>query len=125
MPYVTKLNVKRYSCVTEGITTDEVIITDERIAHIEEHHPGDYERIRPFLSEAIGDPDFILGEKSPNTGLVLKYIETEDIRLQVILRLHIATDDPDYKNSIISAWIIGKSRWQQYLDNKIILYKKA
>lgn len=122
--FVTKLDIEKYSCVTEGITTDEVIITDERIAHIEDHHPGDYEKIKAFLPAVIEDPDFILAEGSQSTGLLLKYIETEGKRLQVVLRLHTQVDNPKYKNSVLSAWIIGKKRWAQYLNNEKVLYSK-
>lgn len=37
------IDAEIYSCITERITTSEVIITRERIAHIAERHPGDYE----------------------------------------------------------------------------------
>lgn len=124
MHFVTRLDIEKYSCVTDGITTDEVIITDERTAHIEEHHPGDWEKIKPFLSVAIDDPDFILDEGSPNTGLLLKYIEAKGKRLYAVLRLHTQTDNPEYKNSVLSAWIIGRRRWEQYLNNEKVLYSK-
>ena len=39
MQAVGHINIKLYRCITEDITTDEVIITEERIQHIEEHHP--------------------------------------------------------------------------------------
>ena len=51
--YVGKLDKNIYKCVTDDITTDEVIITDERISHIKDHHPGHFEIIEPFLQTAI------------------------------------------------------------------------
>lgn len=125
MHFVAKLDIEKYSCVAEGITTDEGIITDERIARIEAHHPGDYEKIKPFLPVAIADPDFILEEgEHTATGLVLKQIEVDSLRFQVVIRLHTGQDDPQYKNSIISAWTVSESRWDNYIRNKNILYKK-
>ena len=38
--FVCKLNKELYKVVTEDIRTDEVIITDERIQHIQERHPS-------------------------------------------------------------------------------------
>lgn len=43
MRYVGKIDKEKYRCITEDIVTDEVIITDERIGHIKERHPNDYE----------------------------------------------------------------------------------
>ena len=38
--YVGKIDREVYSCVAGDIVTDEVIITDERVQHIKERHPG-------------------------------------------------------------------------------------
>lgn len=40
---VGKIDKNIYKCITTDIVTDEVIITDERIQHIKERHPNDYE----------------------------------------------------------------------------------
>ncbi|WP_033169782.1 PBECR2 nuclease fold domain-containing protein [Selenomonas sp. ND2010] len=123
MHFIGKIDKNIYACVTEDITTDEVIITDERIGHIEDHHPGEYENIAPFLGEAVRSPDYILRDKA-NTGLILKMVEENGKRIQLVLRLHTSGDKPGYKNSIISAWRISKTRWESYVRNKHILYKR-
>ena len=46
---IGKIDVELYKCISSDITTDEVIITQERIDHIDNHHPGDYQEIKPFL----------------------------------------------------------------------------
>lgn len=121
---VGRINVEIYKCVTDDITTDEVIITDERIRHITEHHPEDYEFIKPFFQEILAAPDYILEDSGrAHTGLVLKELVTEKSRVQVVLRLHTSLDDPSFKNSIISAWRISESRWNNYINNKKTLYK--
>lgn len=119
---VCDLNIKRYQCITPDITTSEVIITDERIRHIKDHHPGHFETIKPFLKSVIDAPNYILAD-APNTGLLLKLIEEDGLRIQMVLRLHTSTDSPEFKNSIISAWKISEIRWKNYLRNKKILYK--
>ena len=121
--YIGKIDRDIYKCVTKDITTDEVIITEERIEHIREHHPGHYEKISPHLKAAVETPDFILKD-AKNTGLILKRIEIDNISIQIILRLHTTSDRTGYKNSIISAWEISKSRWENYINNKVILYKR-
>lgn len=122
--YVGKIDKKIYSCVTEDIVTDEVIITDERIQHIKDRHPGDYQDIAPFLEEALKCPDYILEEtEHKNTGLILKQVEKNRLRFQMVLKIHTSVANPEFKNSILSAWRIGKKRWESYINNKKILYK--
>jgi len=121
--FIGKIDKRIYECVTKDMTTDEVIITDERIGHIDDHHPGEYENIAPFLKAAVTAPDYILQDK-PHTALVLKIVEENGKRIQLVLRIHTSSDKAGYKNSVISAWRISKSRWESYLRNKHILYKR-
>jgi hypothetical protein len=72
--YIGKLNKELYQVVTADIDSDEVIITDERIEHIALHHPGDYERYKQYMLEAIQCPDYIVEANRPNTALILKEI---------------------------------------------------
>ena len=122
--YICKLNREIYSCVTDDIITDDVVITAERIGHIEEGHPNDFERFSKYLVAAIEDPDYILEGNLPNTAFVLKSITTEDKKVQLILRLITSNDNPEYKNSVITFLAIKEKKWNKYLRNKKILYKK-
>ncbi len=124
MKTVGRIDIEKYRCITENITTDEVVITDERIQHIRERHPGDYEKIERFLKNALEVPDYILEDKNPDSGLILKLVEENGMRFQVVLRIHTSADNPEFKNSIISAWEISDSRWRNYRNNKKILYKR-
>lgn len=121
---VGRIDIEKYRCITDDITTDEVIITSERIQHIQERHPGAYEKIKDFLQAALDDPDYILEDKNPNTGLILKAIKENGLRFQMVLRVHTSVDNPGFKNSIISGWDISESRWENYVNNKKILYKR-
>lgn len=122
MEKICDLDIEKYRCVSPDIRTSEVIITEERVRHIQIHHPGHFEEIGPFLEAAILSPNYIL-EDAPNTGLVLKWVEENGVRLQLVLRLHTSSDPNGLKNSIISAWKISESRWNNYVRNKKILYK--
>lgn len=124
MLYIGKLNRKLYSCISDAIASDDVIITEERIQHIEDHHPGHFESIEPYLQLAITEPDYIL-KNMPNTGLILKEIIEEDLRLQIVLRLHTVTDPDGFKNSVISAWRIREKEYNRLLRSKVILYKRV
>ena len=124
MPSFFQLDLNTFRCVSNDISTDEVILTEERIKHIHERHPDHYLLIQQHLEEALKKPDYIFKDKKPDTGLVLKYIEVDDLRFQMVVRIHTPADDPTFKNSILSAWIISKKRWDSYVRNKKILYQK-
>lgn len=123
MRTVGYIDMEKYRCITEDITSNEVIITPERIQHIKDHHPGHFELVEPFLKDALEAPQYIL-EDAPNTGLILKTIETDNLNLQVVLRIHTSTDPDGFKNSIISAWHIRDKEYRRLIRNKKILYKQ-
>ena len=121
---VGKINRDIYKCITEDIVTDEVIITDERILHIKERHPNDYERFYSYIPEIINDPDFIIEANKPNTAVVLKEIEERGEKFKLVLRIKVQGDPEEYKNSIMTFWRIGETTWKKTLKNKTVLYKK-
>ena len=123
MNYVGKIDREIYKCVTNDIVTDEVIITDERIAHIKEHHPGDYEAYFKYADEILKHPDYILEANKPNTAFILKRIIENGQECQMILRLKTSNEPVDYKNSILTFLKIDEKRFHRYLRTKKILYK--
>ena len=120
---VGHIDIEKYRCITDDIITDEVIITPERIQHIQERHPGDYERYIGYIAEILENPDYILEANKPNTGVILKEIEEQCEKFKVILRVKVESDPADYKNSILSFWRIGDTTWNKNVKNKKILYK--
>lgn len=121
---VGKINRDIYKCVTEDIITNEVIVTDERIQHIKERHPNDYERFYSYLPEIIANPDYIIKANKPDTATVLKEIIDNGEKFQLVLRLVTSKDKPEFKNSIITFLKINERTWNKYLRNKEILYKR-
>lgn len=84
---VGKIDQEIYQCITNDIVTDEVIITDERIEHIKERHPNDYERFCSYIPEMISNPDYIIEANKPNTGVILKEIEEHGEKFKLVLVL--------------------------------------
>lgn len=122
--FVCRLDKELYRVVTEDIRTDEVIITGERIQHIRQRHPNDFERYARYLAEIVTAPDYILEANKPNTAFLLKEFTEEGKRFELILRLAV-TDDPEgYKNSIITFLQVQEKRYQRYLRTKKILYSR-
>lgn len=124
MQTVGYIDIKKYRCIAENITTNEVILTQERIQHIKERHPGHFERIEPYLREALKEPDYILKDERVNTGLILKWIEQENLRFQVVLKIHTSTDDSQFKHSILSGWVIREKEYRRLIRKKETLYKR-
>lgn len=123
--FVCKLNKELYKVVTEDIRTDEVIITDERIQHIQERHPDDYERFSTYLAEIVQSPDYIIRDPRPQTGMLLKEITVGETgeHFRIALRLAASQDPAHYKNSIITFLKIRQKEWERLIHNKEILYK--
>ena len=124
MHIICKIDRSIYSVVTPQILTDEVVLTDEQLAHIKERHPQDYERYAPYLPELLMRPDFILEANRPHTALVLKEFHVDGVRFQLILRLVTVNDPKGYFNSIITFLKISEKKWNKYLRNKKILYSR-
>ena len=121
---IGKIDRQIYKVISNNITTDEVIITKERINHIKERHPNDYERFYSYLSEIILNPDYIIAGNKPNTALILKTIEINGEIFKTILRLKTSQDDNNFKNSIITFMKIDYKEWSRLIRNKEILYKR-
>jgi len=120
---VGRIDIEKYRVVTDQIRTDEVIITDERIQHIKDRHPNDYERFCAYIPEIINNPDYIVEANKVNTAVLLKEFTENDEHFKLVLRLKVESDPEEYKNSILSFWRIGETTWKKTLKNKRILYK--
>ena len=121
--FIGKIDVEKYKCVTSDIITDEVVITNKQIEHIKERHPNDYERFGSYFKEIVANPDYIIEANKPNSALILKEIQEGREKFKTILRVITSTDNPDFKNSIITFMKIDDREWNRIIKNKKILYK--
>ena len=124
MLHIGKIDKEKYKNITEGIISTEVVLTDRQIEHIKIRHPNDYELYFEFIKEVVENPDYIIEDSKPNTAFVLKEFIQKDKRFVLILRLHTSMDNIEYKNSIITFLKIGKKKFNQYLRNKKIMWKR-
>ena len=108
----------------DEFVTDQVIITDERIQHIKDRHPNDYERFCLYIPEIIADPDYIIEANKPNTAILMKEIVENNEKFKLVLRIKVKNDPAEYKNSIMTFWHIGDKTWCKSLKNKNILYRR-
>lgn len=123
MLFIGRIDVKKFKAVSDDIITDEVIITDERVQHIKERHPNDFERYCRYMKEIIEDPDYIIEANKPNSALLLKSFYADGKYFKTVLRLVTSADDPNFMNSIITFMKINEPEWNRMIKNKKILYK--
>ncbi|MCM1126858.1 MAG: PBECR2 nuclease fold domain-containing protein [Lachnospiraceae bacterium] len=122
---VGRINREIYKCITDDILTDEVIITDERIRHIKERRGKEFYNIyADKFIEILQSPDYIFSDKS-NTALACKEFVEDGKFVNVVLRIAVSSDNPEYKNSIITAIGENRKRFQQRMRNNNPLYKKG
>ena len=123
MQVVGRINVEKYRVVSANIRTDEVVITDERIEHIRQRHPNDFERYAHYIGEMLERPQYILEDPVPNTAVILHEFMENDERFRLILKLAVMEDAEEKKNSIITFLKISEKKFKKYLRNKKVLYK--
>ena len=122
MLIIGRIRIEQYREITTDITTDEVVITPERIEH-SNLHEGAFDRYQNYIPEMLFHPDIILKDKKPNTAILIKKIDVDGTNLELVLRLHVSSDLPQYKNSVLSFWMISESRRKRYERNKQIIYR--
>lgn len=115
--------------VVSGLDTmrdDELILTHERIKHINKRHPGDLDKYGKHLSDAVKDPDFVIKDaRRAQTGIWVKAYPAEDARLRITIKLATSEDDPAIKNSVLSFQYIRAAEYRR-LARKTgdMVYKK-
>lgn len=127
MQYVGKIDKGIYQTVVNGeMITDEVIITDNRVQHIiERRGQAFYDEYKEYFNDIVTDPDYIFKDKADNTVVVSKTFIHKGTAVNLVLRLVVEGENPEYKNSIITAIKENDKRFRQRLRNKTPVYKKV
>lgn len=105
------------------LQTTEVIITDKRIAHIKERHPEDYNLFEQYGRDSILSPDILLQDLK-NAGTIFAVKKLPDTNLNVVIRLVLDTDNPDFKNSVMTFYRIRDKNLKKLMERNPILYIK-
>ena len=126
MQEIGKIDIAIYQRVSnKAILTDEVVLTNNRMEHIIERRGlSFYETYRPFFSEIIRDPDYVFSDKRPYSVIASKAFKKDGSIVNIIIRLVVESDNPKFKNSIITAIELGEERFEQFLRNNDPVYKK-
>ena len=118
-----KLNIRRLTVAFGSLRTEEVVVTEERLEHIRLRHPEDFALFQTYGKQAIEDPDIIAkDEKHENTVFVIRQLP--ETNLNVVVRLVLDTDEPNYKNSVITFYRLRQRNLKKLLEKNPVLYKK-
>ena len=105
------------------IRTSDTIITNERMAHIKERHPEDYELFEKYARDIIENPEIILKD-GKNTGTVFMIKRLPSTNMNVVVRLALSEDDQKPKNSVMTAYRIRDKNLIKLERKNKTLYKK-
>ena len=105
------------------IQTDEIIVTSERIAHIKERHPEDYQLFEKYGQESVNSPDLILRDIK-HTGTVFMVKRLPETNLNVVVRVVLEKEDSRLKNSVMTFYRIREKNLKKLIEKNGLLYKK-
>lgn len=105
------------------LQTDDIIVTNERLEHIKQRHPEDYEFFEKYGAQSAIDPDLIIKDLK-HKGTVFMIKKLPDVNLNVVARLALETDKPKLKNSIMTFYRIRERNLKKIIEKNTLLYKK-
>lgn len=124
---IGKIDINKIGKYKDGIITDEVILTNERLYnHILVYHKREYEILKDYISDIIEKPDFIIEDnKNENTLILMKRICKLKENGRVVIKLAMVDDKTHSKNSIITMMKLNERTWKQTIKNRgNIIFKK-
>lgn len=105
------------------IRTDEIIITNERIIHIKERHPEDFELFNKYGVESVRCPDMIIKDEK-HEGTIFMIKKLPDTNLNVIVRVVLEMDKEEVKNSVMTFYRIRERNLRKLEEKNKVLYKR-
>lgn len=123
--YVGKIGESKSEIEREfgKLSTNEVVLTNERRAHVNERHPETYETFLKGYTDCVQSPDIILKDGNhDNTVLMIKDIEGEQ-NLNLIVKLSTVASEGQ-KNSIITGYCLSDKRLKRMCKKNKVVYMK-
>ena len=118
-----KINIEILRSEFGSLRTDEIIVTDERIDHIKNRHPEDYNLFTRYGVSSVSDPDFVIKDEK-NKGTVFMVKKLPDTNLNVVVRVVLESDDIKLKNSVMTFYRLRDKNLKKLIDKNALLYKK-
>lgn len=122
MQYIGKLDKEKLGKYKNKIVTDDIVLTNERKAHIYNNHPKDYKKIIDNIERVVLNPAEVI-EDVKNTDTVFFISKLDKSNLNVIVKLNTTNNKEHPQNSIMTAWIIRDSNLKKLRQNNKTIYK--
>ncbi len=97
-----------------SIKTDRLIITKERIEHINERHNNDYNLYGRLIPEIIENPHYILKD----------IMTIKELNLQIVVKLQ-TESNVNKANSVITFWHMRKRSYVQIIKKNEKIFEKT
>ena len=118
-----KIDTSRLEKEFEKIQTDEIIVTKERLIHIQQRHPQDYNLFVKYGQDCVQNPEYIIKDEK-NMGTVFMVKRLADTNLNVVVRVALETDKEGLKNSVMTFYRLRESNLRKLIEKNKLLYKK-
>lgn len=123
--YIGKIDTNKLGEYKNKVITDDVVLTDERIKHIQQRHPGDFEEYIDYVPDIIYNPDYIVEDKdNEDTVLCLKTIIEKGKKVQVVVKLSTNFEENEKSNSILTFWHLRTRNYKSTIKNNKKIYEK-
>lgn len=117
-----KINVALLEKEFGELKTDEIIITAERIEHIKQRHPEDYNLFEKYGTCIVQNPDIIIKDcKNKNTVFMIKKLT--DTNLNIVAKLSVETNSENLKNSVMTFYRIREKNLIKLEKKNKTIYK--
>ena len=118
-----KIDINPLVQIFGEMQTDEVIVTDERMEHIIERHPQDYELFLEYGVSTVTNPDFIIKDSKCN-GTIFMVKRLTNTNINVVVRVALSIDKRGLKNSVMTSYRLRDRNLKKMLERNEVLYKK-
>lgn len=100
-----------------------VELTEERMEHIRQHHPDDFELCVSHIETVIENPDLILEDhKNPFTAMFISSFT--DLGVNVVIKLALSNDPKD-RSFIVTVHPVGERSIHKLEKKNKVIYKKT
>ena len=123
MQYLGKLDKNIIGKYATKITTEDVVITEERRKHIYEEHSYDYELILGNIDKVVLNPSEVIEDlKHKDTVFLVGKLEKN--YLNIIVKLNTTNSIEHPQNSVMTAWIMRERNLKKLQEKNKTIYKR-
>ena len=123
MQYIGQITRAHLGDMATSISTQDVVLTDERRRHIIDRHKDDYPAFKDNVLRILQEPNTVLVDEK-NVHTVMYIGELDDSHLNIVIKLVLSEEITERKNSIMTAYKLGNKTLRRLKKKNRILYNK-